>query len=182
MQFQPDIHTYIPSDRVLALAEGRNLLEKTQGTALFADISGFTPLTEALRHLYGDKLGVERLIDYLNQVFEALIAVVELHGGSVIGFSGDAITCWFDHELLGGNQSAAHQAVTAALGMQQAMEDFAVIPLQEDTPISLRMKASVATGPAWRFVVGDPTIQLVDVLAGKTILRLATGEQLANQG
>ena len=36
---------YIPMDRRLALARGEPLPDRTHGAALFADISGFTPLT-----------------------------------------------------------------------------------------------------------------------------------------
>ena len=39
---------YIPMDRRQALARGAMLPTRTPGAALFADISGFTPLTEAL--------------------------------------------------------------------------------------------------------------------------------------
>jgi hypothetical protein len=36
---------YIPIDRRLALAKGLPLPERADGAVLFADISGFTPLT-----------------------------------------------------------------------------------------------------------------------------------------
>lgn len=39
-------HVYLPAGRVQALARGETLPDRTQGTALFADISGFTPLEE----------------------------------------------------------------------------------------------------------------------------------------
>jgi hypothetical protein len=39
---------YIPGDRRRALAAGGTLPEHVRGAALFADISGFTPLGEAL--------------------------------------------------------------------------------------------------------------------------------------
>jgi len=42
------LHAYIPIDRRLALAHGVVLPNHATGAALFADISGFTPLTEAL--------------------------------------------------------------------------------------------------------------------------------------
>src|SRR5262245_54299541 len=90
---------YIPIDRRLALAEGRGLPERTQGAALFADISGFTPLTEMLARVLGPRRGAEELTVYLNRIYDALIAEVHRFGGSVIGFSGDAITCWFDNQL-----------------------------------------------------------------------------------
>jgi len=42
------LSAYIPQDRRQALAEGVALPDRMVGAALFADISGFTPLTEAL--------------------------------------------------------------------------------------------------------------------------------------
>jgi class 3 adenylate cyclase len=41
------LHTYLPQDRLRALARGETLPDRTNGSALFADISGFTALTEA---------------------------------------------------------------------------------------------------------------------------------------
>ena len=40
--------TYLPIDRRQALARGETLPERTEGAGLFADISGFTALTDAL--------------------------------------------------------------------------------------------------------------------------------------
>ena len=39
---------YIPGDRRRALASAVAMPDRVRGAALFADISGFTPLTEAL--------------------------------------------------------------------------------------------------------------------------------------
>jgi class 3 adenylate cyclase len=87
---------YIPADRLHALARGAALPSRTRGTALFADISGFTPLTEALVRVLGPRRGAEELTRQLNDVYDALIVEVDRFGGSVIGFAGDAIMCWFD--------------------------------------------------------------------------------------
>ena len=87
---------FLPMDRRAALAGGYTLPDRTSGAALFADISGFTPLTAALAEELGADRGAEVLTDRLNLVFGALIAQVHSYRGSVIGFSGDAITCWFD--------------------------------------------------------------------------------------
>ena len=43
------------------------------------------------------------------------------------------------------------------------------------------MKAAVAVGPARRFVVGDPDVQLIDVLAGRLIDALADAERHATR-
>src|SRR5262245_58315126 len=87
---------YIPIDLCQALVQGTELPESTRGTALLADISGFTPLTEALARLLGPRRGAEELTRQLNLVYDALIAEIHHYGGSVLGFAGDAITCWFD--------------------------------------------------------------------------------------
>jgi len=89
---------YIPMDRRHAMAQGKDLPDRAHGTALSADISGFTPLTEALLLKLGPKRGAEELTKQLNLVYGALIVEVHRFGGSVIGFGGDAITCWFDRD------------------------------------------------------------------------------------
>ena len=88
---------YIPIDRRHALAQHKDLPNRTQGAALFADISGFTPLTEALANELGPRRGAEELTHQLNRVYTALVDNVHLYQGSVIGFAGDAITCWFEN-------------------------------------------------------------------------------------
>ena len=162
------LHHYIPQDRLHALVQGRSLPEQTQGTALFADITGFTALTEALRSRHGERRGIEELMLRVNAVYGALIGGVDAQGGSVIGFAGDAITCWFDQA----DGQPALRAAHAARAMQAAMAPFE----------GLSVKLAVATGAARRFAVGDPCIQLIDSLGGATLDRVARGESLAAPG
>jgi class 3 adenylate cyclase/predicted ATPase len=141
------------------------------GSALFADISGFTALTESLRESLGARQGAEELSRQMGEVFSALVAEVEKYGGSVIGYAGDSMLCWFDR----GNdelQASSSFALSAALGMQNVMKAFP----------TLALKVSIATGPARRLVVGNETIQWLDVLAGATIARATVGELLATKG
>jgi len=120
----------------------------------------------------------------LNLVYDALIAHVHNYRGSVIGFAGDAMTCWFSEnkrQEAGGSEGlptayhllpSAARAVACALAMQNAMRAFP----------HLAIKIGIATGPARRFVVGDPQIRLIDTLAGKTIETMARAAELAQQG
>jgi adenylate cyclase len=170
---------YIPIDRRLALAEGRDLPEWAKGAALFADISGFTPLTEMLATTLGPQRGAEELTGYLNQVYTTLITELHRYGGAVIGFSGDAITCWFDEQQGG---QATLRATATALAMQQMMRQFEALRVVGGGQISLAVKTAVVAGPVRRFVVGDPKMMLVDVMAGSTLERLATAEHQAQQG
>lgn len=169
------VSAYIPADRRRAMASGQTLPDRTQGAALFADISGFTQLTEALMRELGPHRGAEELAYHLNQVYDATISEARRFGGVVIGFSGDAITCWF------GSDSGL-RATAAGLAMMEAMEHFTSLTSPSGVQISLAMKAGVATGPARRFMVGDPDVQLFDVLAGALVDELAAAEQAAEQG
>ncbi len=172
---------YLPTDRRLAHAQGVDLPERSSGAALFADISGFTPLTEALVRALGAQRGAEELPRQLNTVYNALIAETDRYGGSVIGFSGDAITCWFG-ELEHAPIDAAQRAVACALAIQQAMQQFAQIVFPGTGVVSLAIKVAVTVGSVRRFIVGDPQIQLFDTLAGETISRLAVAEPPAEGG
>jgi len=90
-----DLSAYIPQDRRSALMRAAALPDRATGAVMFADVTGFTPLAEALVGALGPRRGAEELTALLNQVYSALIAEVERFGGSVICFSGDAMTCWF---------------------------------------------------------------------------------------
>ena len=77
-----------PQDRLRALAHNESLPDRTHGSALFADISGFTQLTEALRKSLGSRRSGEELSKHLGVVYSALITEVEKYGSSVINFAG----------------------------------------------------------------------------------------------
>ncbi len=188
---------YIPQDRLRALVYGRALPTHARGAAMFADISGFTPLAEELVQRLGPQRGAEELTALLNQVYGALIAQVERFGGSVIGFSGDAVTCWFDDSVVEGwglevednapapnpqpPTLAALRAVTCALAMRDAMAQFAAIAMPSGTTAALKVKIAIASGPARRFLLGDPQLQQFDVLAGATLDRLGATLDLAER-
>ena len=53
---------YLPMDRRHALAEGRTMPDRLEGAALFADISGFTSLTESLAQILGSRLNAVQLV------------------------------------------------------------------------------------------------------------------------
>src|SRR6476646_9203453 len=77
---RPD--AYIPRDRRWALRAGRAMPDRVHGSALFADISGFTPLTEALAKELGPQRGAEELTRQLNLIYSRLIDEVDRYRGS----------------------------------------------------------------------------------------------------
>lgn len=166
--------SYIPMDRRQALYRGEKLPDPAHGAALFADVSGFTPLTERLVQDLGPQRGAEEVTRHLNRVFDGLVDELHRYGGSVISFSGDAVTCWFD----GDN---GFRATTCALAMQAVMQQTQTIQTPSGE-ITLAMKTAVVTGTARRFLVGNPQVQLIDVLAGKLLDRLVEAEHEAEKG
>jgi adenylate cyclase len=180
------LYAYIPTDRRYTLAQGATLPDHTTGAALFADISGFTPLTEALLLALGPQRGAEELTGWLNKIYDALVAQIESYRGSVISFSGDAMTCWFDDQVPeyikpAPRASSTLRATACALAMQETMQQFIEVDIPGAGIVSLAIKVVVTVGPARRFLIGDPTIQVVDVLAGETLYRLAAGEHHAQR-
>ncbi len=166
---------YLPMDRRQATVRGFELPERAEGAVLFADISGFTPLTEVLAQELGPRQGAEELTRQLNRVYGALIGEVHRVRGSVVGFSGDAITCWFDGD-------DGRRALACGLNMQRVMTWFYALKTPSGETIPLAIKAAACRGPVRRFLTGDPEVQVLDVLAGATLDRMAVAEGLAELG
>ncbi|MBN1450570.1 MAG: AAA family ATPase, partial [Anaerolineales bacterium] len=169
------LNVYIPVDRRVALGRGQTLPDRTNGTVLFADISGFTTIAEMLSQELGPQRGAEEITHQLNSIYAVLIAQVHNYMGSVISFSGDAITCWFDGD-------DGRRGVTCALAIQQAMKQFQAVKTRGDTVVKFGIKAGVTAGPARRFLVGDPHVRSIETLAGSLLDRVESAESLAGQG
>ncbi|MEO8393082.1 MAG: adenylate/guanylate cyclase domain-containing protein, partial [Chloroflexota bacterium] len=168
--------SYLAPDRVRTLISGSDLPQVATGVVLFADISGFTPLTEQFRGRLGNRRGAEALAVLLNQVYDALVAEVDGYGGSIIGFAGDAITCWFSGD------ASTTRAAACGFALLTAMRAVEQVTLLETEPLSLGLKVAITTGITHRFLVGDPDIQRIDTLAGAVVARVAIGEALAERG
>ena len=168
------LESFLPQARRAAVAGGTDLPRRVHGAGLFADISGFTQLAEALVAALGRQRGAEEIDTNLNRVYEALIDDLTAYGGEVLYFSGDAITCWLDGD-------DGSRAVQCALDMQRTMRSIGELAIAGHI-ITLSVKVAVAVGSAARFVVGDPQHQRMDVLGGRLIDCLAAAEGLAERG
>jgi adenylate cyclase len=174
-------------DRRQALVGNRALPSQATGAAIFADISGFTPLADKLMRSLGSHLGAEELIGALNRVYEALVAQVDQYAGSVIGFAGDGLTAWFDENPLAGSNvamapAAALRAVGCALAMQNAMRAFHALWIRGGGTAAMGLKVAVAAGEVRRFLAGNPRIQVIEMLAGPPLVRVGAAAQLARDG
>ena len=176
----PALAAYIPRDRVESLIRPEVALPE-EGVALIADISGFTPLTEALTQGLSSDQGAEELTRALDGVFTPLIEEIHAFRGSVIKFGGDALIVWYPRERGTRRSAVIRRALTSAWRMQQAIKIYGQVP----TPIgvvTLKMKVGLTYGSVKRFNLGLPEYGYEDVLGGATLDRMAEAEHHANSG
>lgn len=83
-----------------------------EGYTLFVDLSGFTPLTEALMK-QGNK-GAEQLSNILNDIFEPLVRLVYAKGGFIPYYAGDAFTAIFPTDGTGINAKSVLETAIQA--------------------------------------------------------------------
>ena len=132
---------------------GRADGEFVQGTLLFADISGFTAMSEKLSQI--GREGAEEVTEVVNRYFDAMLAILRAHDGQLIRFGGDALLGLFTDTgtsfgdaivpELGGGETSATMAIQAAMKMQAAMADFAETKTSQGT-FPLRMSVGVKYG------------------------------------
>lgn len=178
-QLLTELAAYIPRDRVEALLRDAPLAR--DGIALIADISGFTPLTEALTAGLSADQGAEELTRALDSVFTPLITEVHAFGGSVIKFGGDALIVWYPRAPGARRAALLRAALTSAWRMQRVMQRHGRVPTPIG-PVVLRMKIGMAYGAVRRFAVGLIDHGLEDALVGRTLDRMAEAEHHAEPG
>jgi class 3 adenylate cyclase len=127
-----------------------------EAAVLFADISGFTPLSSKLAGL--GAAGAEALSRLLNDYFGRLLAIVAVHGGEPLKFAGDAlIALWPAGD--GSGALALQRAAGCALAVQRDLHGY---DAGAGDTLSLRIAvahgrvnaAQLRSGDSWHFVVG----------------------------
>ena len=111
-----DLGRYLPAeivDRVVAREQDMGLGgTKRAITVLFADVVGFTPLTE--------KLAPEDTVKLLNELFTLLTEIVFRHGGTLDKFMGDSVMAVFGAPTV--QDDHATRAVACAEDMLRFLE------------------------------------------------------------
>jgi class 3 adenylate cyclase len=114
--------------------------QRKLATVLFADVSGFTALSETL--------DAEDITAIMNALWVRLDAVVRAHGGRIDKHIGDALMA-----LWGADQAREddpEQAVRAALALQGELAAF-----RAERALTLPMRIGVNTGPVLLGAVGS---------------------------
>ena len=123
-----------------------------EGTMVFADISGFTALSEKLATR--GRIGTEELVETLSRVFAGMLDITVNRGGQLLKFGGDALLVLFtgpDH---------ARQAASAAVEMRQDLRRASEIPTSVGK-LKLKISIGAHSGAFHLFLVGDRYRQLV---------------------
>src|SRR5690242_21890099 len=114
---------------------------------VFADISGFTRLSERLARR-GEE-GAEQLVYAINACFSALLAEAYGRGGSLVKFGGDAMLLLFYDQV--GDQQHAARACCAALEMRRILRQAGLIPTRGSV-LWLRLSAGLPIGRSGLYV------------------------------
>lgn len=147
---------------------------RTSGAVLFADISGFTALTERLTRQGPE--GAERLTTLLNSYFGSLIALIDEHGGEVVKFAGDALLALWraDGDSLA---EATTRAGRCGLLVQHAMAGIA-----DRAGVRLTLRIGLAAGDVRVLYVGGTDGQWECVVAGPPLSHMTDAEHQAHAG
>ena len=120
------------------------------GTAVFADISGFTNLTEKLARR--GKVGAEEMGDVLNMIFEQLLAAAYEYGAGLVKWGGDAVLLLFDGDRHAEMASRAACEMQRVIGRQWArVEKLVDTAAQADQQVAhAKQRGIAARGAAGR--------------------------------
>lgn len=166
------LSSFIPSELANRIEADPDHLDKVAErrwvTALFADISGFTPLSE--------KLDPETLSELVNGLFARLLNVVSKYGGTVDKFLGDAIMVLFGAPVA--HDDDPQRALDAALEMREEVKKFSRSAISKKTNAKLAVSIGINTGSVVSVLVGNEQRREYTVL-GDAINIAARLEQLA---
>ncbi|HET90407.1 MAG TPA: tetratricopeptide repeat protein, partial [Chloroflexi bacterium] len=170
------ISTYLPRQVVTPLIAHPELGKVeghfAYGTVMFADISGFTAMSEKLSLL--GKEGAEEITRIINHLFTALLEVTDQHGGDLLKFGGDALLVYF------GGENHVLRACLAALRMQSNMARFSETETSQGV-FRLQMTIGLGTGPLFMARLGSEESMEFAVM-GRGLAQMAQAEDYASAG
>lgn len=168
----PDVRRHVPPVALTWDDEAPGQLWRVvDGTLVFADVSGFTALTEKLSRR--GRIGAEEIVETLNRVFGPMLRIAGTRGGELLKFGGDALLFLFTGE------DHTEQACDAAVEMRAALRQAAAVPTSVGR-LSLSMSVGIHSGDLHLFLVGSPTRELL--ILGPGASRTALAEQAAEAG
>ena len=166
-----ELTPYLPRVVVRELANAPpDGVAELPGTLVFADVAGFTRLSERLARMGPE--GAERISDAIGSSFAALLGVAYANGGGLLKFGGDALLLLFEGER------HVERACRAAVGMRTALRGLGPPVAGARTP--LRMSLGIHTGTIHLFLAGRTHRE--PVFAGDAVSEVLRIEREAGPG
>jgi len=163
---------YVPRILLRQLVEAPGeRFHSVDATVVFADISGFTKLSERLAR--NGREGAEELVETIGTCFGSLLAVAYDNGGSLLKFGGDALLLLFE-----GDDHAA-RACSSAIGMRRGLRDAGRL-VTSAGKVTLRMSQGVHSGEFHLFLVGESHRELL--ITGPAASMVVAMEKAADAG
>jgi class 3 adenylate cyclase len=146
---------FAPLDVVERIAQGDVAGESTHRvvTVLFADLKGFTPLSE--------KIEPAVMVDMLNGYFRAMNGALVAHHGHLARLMGDGLMALFG--AMENNQWQAADAVKAALAMREALARYNELLVSKGLP-ALSFGVGIHTGDVVAGVMGSDRLMEFTVI------------------
>ncbi|GAB4552707.1 MAG: hypothetical protein OHK0023_21080 [Anaerolineae bacterium] len=167
---QSILYDYMPRQVLETLPEPGKVIHTWQeGTLMFTDMAGFTPLLEA--NSGTGRNGARTVLKVLNDYFSTMIEVIGKSGGNLLEFTGDAMLVQFPPNA---RYNHTAQAVRAGLRMQRAMSKFENMELPVGK-FTLKMRVGIHTGKFFTADIGTP-FRMEHVLLGGTVQRTKQAE------
>jgi class 3 adenylate cyclase len=150
-----ELKRFLPHQVAEGLLAGRLTsdggFERRKLTFLFADMVGFTDLS--------DTLAPEELSDVLNEYLREMAAVAVEHGGTLDNYIGDGIMVLFGAPVQADESTQAWAAVQAAFDMRERVEALSVATRARGIPADLNVRVGVNTGHCTVGVFGSDVLR-----------------------
>lgn len=173
---QSILYDYMPRQVAETLPEPGEVRHAWQeGTLMFTDLAGFTPLMEA--NAASGRAGARTVLKTLNDYFGAMIEIIGKSGGNLLEFTGDAMLVQFPANS---RQNETAQAVRAGLRMQRAMSRFADMPLPQGK-FTLGMRIGIHAGRFFTAEIGTP-FRMEHILLGGAVTQTKHAESAGKVG
>ncbi|MBM2615611.1 tetratricopeptide repeat protein [Actinoplanes sp. LDG1-06] len=154
------------------------MTERAEAVVLYADVVGFTALTESFTG--SGSYGTEQLTRIINRWFEVTADAIAASGGSVVDFAGDALVGMFDYTPATA-AAVAQQAIHCAELIREATAS--VVPVSTpDGSRSLTIRVGLGAGPLLLMLLGDPATRLQHLIAGPALDEAIAALHRAEQG
>jgi class 3 adenylate cyclase len=170
------LSTYLPRYLVELitndLTPGRVSGSFRHGTVMFADVSGFTAMSEKLSAL--GKEGAEEITGIVNDYFDAMLDLSTNYGGDLLKFGGDALLLFFEGD------DAPRRAIITGQAMQRAMSRFAQVQTSQGV-FPLQMSIGMGSGPIFLANLGTAE-KMEYAVMGRALADMAKAEDRATAG